>query len=216
MNWDDEAEPPPALPTRDTELTLGATALIILCFILVALCGVSFVVGYIAGSYSSSAPPIQSAKKAVESVAALPGKMRPKTSLSSRSASSQQGTSAAKKTSPSPHPSIANPSASNTPATKPSAPHAPLNANATVARPSAATHAAAPNPPVFMVQIAALPIDRDADKLVGALHQHGYTVSIRREADHLIHIRIGPFTRRSDALAMKTKLLHDGYNTVIQ
>ena len=68
-----------------------------------------------------------------------------------------------------------------------------------------------------MVQIAAVSRLEDADTLVSALRKRGYTVTARREpADNLIHVRIGPFTTREDAVRWHQKLLNDGYNAVIQ
>jgi cell division septation protein DedD len=68
-----------------------------------------------------------------------------------------------------------------------------------------------------MVQIAAVTDVEDADVLVGALRKHGYAVTARREpADNLIHVRIGPFSTREDALRWRQKLLNDGYNAIVQ
>jgi cell division septation protein DedD len=34
--------------------------------------------------------------------------------------------------------------------------------------------------------------------------------------DQLLHIQLGPFASRAEALAMRTKLLGDGYNAVVK
>jgi cell division septation protein DedD len=68
-----------------------------------------------------------------------------------------------------------------------------------------------------MVQIAAVSHQEDANVLVGALRKRGYAVSVSRDAaDNQFHVRIGPFANRNDANAMRRKLLHDGYNAVVQ
>jgi cell division septation protein DedD len=68
-----------------------------------------------------------------------------------------------------------------------------------------------------MVQIAAISNPADADVLVRALQQHGYSASAHRfPPDPLIHVQIGPFSNRADAIAMKQKLLSDGYNAILK
>ncbi|MGC1160310.1 MAG: SPOR domain-containing protein, partial [Acidobacteriaceae bacterium] len=69
----------------------------------------------------------------------------------------------------------------------------------------------------FMVQVAAVRIQTDGDILVDALKKHGYTAVARHEPqDQLLHIQLGPFTSRADAMAMRAKLLADGYNAVVK
>jgi cell division septation protein DedD len=53
--------------------------------------------------------------------------------------------------------------------------------------------------------------------LLGALRKRGYTVNVRHEpADALLHVQIGPFANRVDAIAMRQKLLADGYNAILK
>jgi DedD protein len=53
--------------------------------------------------------------------------------------------------------------------------------------------------------------------LVSALRQRGYGVSVRSEPqDKLLHVQVGPFASHSQAVAMKQKLLSDGYNAIIK
>jgi cell division septation protein DedD len=69
----------------------------------------------------------------------------------------------------------------------------------------------------WMVQIAAVSQIEDAQVLVNALKKRGYAVTARRDtADTLLHVQTGPFTNRSDANAMRQKLLNDGYNAIVQ
>jgi DedD protein len=68
-----------------------------------------------------------------------------------------------------------------------------------------------------MVQIAAVARQEDADVLVSALRQRGYGVVVRNEPqDKLLHVQVGPFADRTQATAMKQKLLSDGYNAIIK
>ena len=69
----------------------------------------------------------------------------------------------------------------------------------------------------FMVQVAAVSHQEDADVLMNALRKRGYAVTARREpSDGLIHVRIGPFATHDEANRMCTKLLDDGYNAIVQ
>ena len=69
----------------------------------------------------------------------------------------------------------------------------------------------------FMVQIAAVSNQEDADVLTNALRKRGYAVSEKREpVDNLIHVRIGPFATPAEANSWKNRLLNDGYNAIVQ
>jgi cell division septation protein DedD len=68
-----------------------------------------------------------------------------------------------------------------------------------------------------MVQIAAVSHSEDAEVLVAALRRRGYAVTMSRDAaDSLLHVRIGPFSSRNEASAMRDKLLGDGYNAIVE
>jgi cell division septation protein DedD len=67
------------------------------------------------------------------------------------------------------------------------------------------------------VQVAAVSNPADADALVGALRRRGYAVVVRNETgDKLIHVQVGPFSTRADAIATRTKLFGDGYNAILK
>jgi cell division septation protein DedD len=69
----------------------------------------------------------------------------------------------------------------------------------------------------FMVQIAAVRLQQDANVLVTALQRRGYSVVVRNEPqDALLHVQIGPFPSRNAAFAMRSRLLADGYNAVVK
>jgi DedD protein len=99
--------------------------------------------------------------------------------------------------------------------TKPSARIVP--APAAVASTPAPVAAPAPGTGHPMVQIAAVARQEDADVLVSALRQRGYGVVVRSEPqDKLLHVQVGPFADRTQATAIKQKLLSDGYNAIIK
>jgi DedD protein len=102
-------------------------------------------------------------------------------------------------------------------------------ARATISKPSAqkatvlvaATGAlnvnAAPSSGQPMVQIAAVARPEDANVLVSALRQRGYGAVVRNDPqDRLLHVQVGPFSDRTQATAVKQKLLSDGYNAIIK
>jgi len=69
----------------------------------------------------------------------------------------------------------------------------------------------------FIVQVAAVSHQEDADLLVNALHRKGYAVAARSESqDKLVHIQVGPFNNRKDADTMRQRLLADGYNAIVK
>jgi DedD protein len=118
---------------------------------------------------------------------------------------------------PAPRPAVA--------AAQPATPPAPVAVRPQVAvtqpAPSTAAQvqpvAATLGPSSFMVQIAAVRLQDDANVLVNALQRRGYHVVVRNEpADALLHVQVGPFTSRIDANNMRAKLLADGYNAVVK
>jgi DedD protein len=72
--------------------------------------------------------------------------------------------------------------------------------------------------PGFMVQVAAVSRQEDADALAGALRKKQYPVFVMpgTGADKLLHVQVGPFAELKDAEAMKAKLAADGYNAIVK
>ncbi len=220
---------------NDTEIALGTRSLLGIFFGLVLICAVFFGLGYSVGRAGGSRAALQPSTDTTAS----PGDSRvPKpspeqtlTPVETSPADTDQGTGAAGSmdntlapqpvSTQTPPPASAPPPAANSPArtpntapsTAPRAPVTPLARQpAPVLQPAAATA-----PTSFMVQVAAVRIQQDGDILVDALKKHGYTAVVRHEPqDQLLHIQLGPFTSRADAMAMRAKLLADGYNAVVK
>jgi cell division septation protein DedD len=213
---------------RDTELTLGPMLLLCLFFGLVLLCGLCFGLGYSMGSHSARNAPASGQQSGAD--ASSPTAGSPLKPPATAQYIAQQ-----------PHPSSVDLSPSDALESSPSAASQPPDSTAAVgansaqptvkpALPATATPAFAQTAPALpapamrvaptsalMVQIALFPRQEDADVLVGALRKRGYAVTVVREiADNLFHVRTGPFNSRGDALAMRQKLLNDGYNAVVQ
>lgn len=69
----------------------------------------------------------------------------------------------------------------------------------------------------IMVQIAAISRQEDAEVLAGALRKRGFNPSVHPgTGDKLYHVQVGPFTDKSQAEAMKQRLLADGYNAIMK
>jgi cell division septation protein DedD len=82
---------------------------------------------------------------------------------------------------------------------------------------AALTQPVAQTPTSWVVQVAAVENTDDANVLVSALRQRGYSVTAHHSAgDNLIHVRVGPFASRSEADSMRQKLLNDGYNANVE
>jgi len=69
----------------------------------------------------------------------------------------------------------------------------------------------------FFVQVAAVSHAEDSDVLLSSLLKRGYTaMSTTSPQDNLIHVQLGPFINRQEAIAMEKKLSTDGFHAVIQ
>jgi DedD protein len=211
----------------DRELTISSTTLLAIFFGLVLVCGLFFGFGYTLGRRSNSEA------GQLPSVAAPLSDSQPAVSTSKPSAASQPASTA---TLPAADPEGADVSASpaadaepqddSSPAKSPETPASPapqivkpalpLVAQSPAPQAAPATAPAGASPGI-MVQIAAISNPADAEVLVGALQKHGYSVTARRApGDALIHVQAGPFSNRADAIAVRQKLLGDGYNAILK
>jgi cell division septation protein DedD len=203
---------------RDTEITLTSTTLLAIFFGMVLLCGLFFGLGFAVGRYGPSDNPVaaQQASAAAQSLAA----------------SSKPKPSATEQIIPQPQPQratvnvpVATPAATSQSSAEqaysrqeirpalPPASYEPAAQAAPAVRVEPATTPAAG----LMVQVAAVMHPEDAEVLVGALRKRGYPVSVRRvPTDTLIHVQVGPFKSRDEAIRWRQRLLDDGYNAIVQ
>jgi DedD protein len=230
------------LPRKERELTLSMSAILGIFFGLVLLCGLFFGLGYnMRGRQISSA----SGSDADADNSANPQFNNFKPAAGSPAGSKPAVVVAPDATAAPASPSnVANGPVANAHAAAPantenadtgsqSAPTAIVRlapapasghpaATGSVATASVGPGAQAPAPaPLatgsFVVQVAAVSHQEDADLLMGALKDRGYAVVERAESqDKLVHIQIGPFAYRKDAEAMRQRLLSDGYNAIIK
>jgi DedD protein len=214
---------------NDTEIALGTRSLLAIFFGLVLVCAIFFGLGYSVGRGSgtrAAAPPID-ASTPPDSHLSKPSPEQTLTPVETPPPATDSGSAAAPASDDTPAPQANTPI--RTPTSAPSASPAPSPAIGSqnparapvappAARPGAALQpAAATLTTAFVVQVAAVRVPQDAEILVDALKKRGYTAAARNEPqDQLLHIQLGPFTSRTDAMAMRAKLLSDGYNAVIK
>jgi DedD protein len=208
----------------DRELTVSATTLLAIFFGLVLVCGLFFGLGYSAGRRGQSdQSPLGTGSTASASEAygtrpkpsAMPaGAVKPVSSGGGQVVEASEPTansSSAAESSASQNADVAQltQAGQTQPAASPAlAPPTPAAAPAMPATAAAGT---------IMVQIAAISDQGDADVLTSALRKRGYQVVIRKEpGDSLMHVQVGPFANRADAMAMRQKLLGDGYNAIVK
>jgi DedD protein len=214
LHPDDDLEP----ETSERELTLSTGAILGLFAGLILLCAVFFAFGYTVRGRQTP-PPVIATTSTPEATPSTTNFNSFKPAAGSPAAGPQ----------PASHTIVAPPSA---PAAEPApapahptAPPVPAEAAPLVhPSPTAATRpiASAPPPPVaiptgsFIVQVAAMSHEEDANLLVGALKARGYPAMSRTDPqDRLFHIQVGPYTNRPAAEAIKARLSADGYNNPI-
>ena len=185
---------------RDTEFTLSTGKLLGIFFGLVILCGVFFTMGYLLGKSTS-------AGGRTEIVATVPS-------------GSAAGKPAAGNKAPAEAPAAPVTDASTT-GKSPDQPAAgqPSSGKGSDQSSAAASGDDAKNGTAgsFMVQVAAVTKQEDAEILVTSLRKKQYPVFIANApGDPLFHVQVGPFNDRKDAEAMRTRLAGDGYNAIVK
>jgi DedD protein len=227
---------------KASEITLSTASLLGIFFGVVLICGVFFGFGYSmgrgTGAQASLAAPPNNASEADETAAAekapapapapaqaeaqndspANGKATPPVATRSKADEAPAEDAKAEVTPAPTTPAPTTPAPTKTSAETP--------AQLVTSKPSAGRQNPAYLPPAdappnaagqAMVQIAAVSRPQDADVLVAALRQRGYGVVVRSEPqDNLLHVQVGPFANRTQATAIKQKLLSDGYNAIIK
>lgn len=195
---------------QDTEITLGAGKLLGLFFALAAVCGLFFGLGFMLGKSSAPVNPNASlVETAAPTATTTPGdKPSPaKAEIKPPSSDCPQGQNCA----PSPELSFYKADEQHTPSS--AAAVTPASEPKQVAE-----MVAKPIPPGsgYLVQIAAVSKQQDAEALVGALRKKSYPVFITNPGDALYHVQIGPFADVKEAESMRTRLQGDGYNPILK
>lgn len=223
MQWNKENEFKVVNQGDDKEVTLGPMVLTAIGIGIFALCCVCFLVGYVVGRHSGAPKPAGPTASATtgHSAAEILAQAQPTrpaadvTAPARRSQSEETPPRLTRAASASDDP----PDSSEVP--EKAAPVSQHSNPQPVATPQSAVHSALPQSTAqvasWLVQVAAVENSTDADVLVSALRRRGYSVSARHApGDNLLHVQVGPFASRSDADAMRQRLLNDGYNAMIE
>jgi cell division septation protein DedD len=204
----------------EREFTLSTGSILGLFFGLVLLCGLFFGFGYSVGSHRS---PQTVATQALENApAANFSAFKPAAGLPVGATGNvpvaPHGTTVTPAAVSSATPRSAGSDAAATPPNRTFAATSPAPAPIVRVAPSAPAPAAAPSPAggYYLVQIAAVSHQQDANLLVNALRARGYAAIAYPQQDNLIHVQVGPLNNRRDAELMRQRLFADGYNPIIK
>ena len=201
------------MASQDTEITLGTGKMLALFFGLVALNGAFFGMGYSLGRAGAhSALTVADQSQTGNGPVLRPSAMKsgssststPSTDTTSPPKSADQKDAAAPTSSPA---TTAIGSSASTTATP--------DAKQADAAPDAATVLSTAN---YVVQVAAVSKQDDAQALVDALKKKQYTAFATNTSptDRLYHVQVGPFGDVKEAEATKAKLVSDGYNPILK
>lgn len=197
---------------RDTEITLSTGKLLGMFFALAIICGVFFTMGYLLGKSTS-------AGGRTEIVATVPSNSagKPYAGNKTPEAVTQTCPPGSPNCEPVSSTMDTNPSAkSPDQQTVSQQPSGSKTADQSAAQ-SASTDGKNGAASSFMVQVAAVSKQEDAEILISALRKKQYPVFIANAAgDPLFHVQVGPFSDKKDAEAMRTRLSGDGYNAIVK
>ncbi len=189
---------------EDVEVTLGTGKLLGLFIGMVAVCAIFFGLGYSMGKSAAPAGSLVSESgPAVGSGTAKPiaGKEAVATEAAPSPAPSQNDLTFYKSV------ETKEANAKLTPAPKPA--ETPAKATA----PAPEMHSGAG----YVVQVAAVAKQEDAEALADALRKKSYPVFVMSTGnDKLVRVQIGPFAELKQAEEMKAKLAGDGYNAIVK
>ena len=194
---------------EDVEVTLGTGKLLGLFFGMVVICAIFFGLGYSMGKNAVPAGSLVSESGGVAS----PGGPKPNPAKPSSTPAPDTVQAAA--------PSPAPPDLTFYKTTEQKDAKPKLTPPAET-KPAPAAEKQAPAPEMhsgagYVVQVAAVAKQEDADVLADALRKKSYPVFVMNTAnDKLVRVQIGPFADLKQAEDMKAKLAGDGYNAIVK
>ncbi len=202
----------------DTEITLGPGKILGLFFGLVILCGIFFGAGYTIGKNAATVQQAGLGQMVTGTAAGGSAKPSP-TAVGQSVAKPQDCASGAGCTQPTSadltfYKAVEqkDPNAQLTTAQGESEEKAAPEVSKD-AQPSLSTPAAGG----YVVQVAAVSKQQDAEALAGALRKKQYPVFIATPgSDRLFHVQAGPFSDVKEAESVRTRLVNDGYNPILK
>jgi DedD protein len=197
------------LNRTNRELTLSTGMILGIFLVLVVLCGAFFGFGYKMGSHKTTLPVAAANAEGPQPTGDTFSGFKP-------AAGSPVGESGGSSAAPAPAVDTAGDSG-EAPGGAAAAESTSMVAPAHAPAPVVTT----PEPAVaagnFIVQVAAVSHEEDAQLLVNALRAKGYPVSAHTEPqDKFFHIQVGPFNNAKDAATAKQRLVADGYQPIVK
>ncbi len=201
--------------SQDTEITLGTGKLLVLFFGLVGICALFFALGYSLGRKSeptmlaaSPTPAPQTSSNTSKSSSGTTQTAQPATQMTFYKSVEQKDA----------NPELTPPPDAKTDTSAQAANAAPANAAPTQ---TPAANTPDPNTTLptsgYVVQVAAVTKQEDADALVDALKKKQYAAFVAPPTpDKLFRVQVGPFTDVKDAEATRTRLISDGYSPILK
>jgi cell division septation protein DedD len=227
------------MEAEELDVTVGPGKLLGLFFMLAAICGVFFAIGYSLGKTSAHEQALNdkaplSASLNAPAVIGDSSAPKPSAVVSSKAEAAPEAAQEQKQESPAaPDLTFFNavkkddhsgkkPEASS--AAKPTetvstTPPATQEPGPTTAKAQPKTEITTTVNGAFVVQIAAVTREEDAAALAGALRKKSYSVFVVNNPathDKFYHVQVGPFATLQDAEAMKAKLTSEGYNPIVK
>ncbi len=201
---------------QNTEITLGTGRLLGLFFGLVALCAVFFLMGYSLGR-SSAVPPGASAGNGAGTATASDAPPKPMAAQGIIPPKPDCATTAEG----CPEAAVADTAAPADTTTAAGSPASAVNANAAPDMKAPLSPPEITGTPLpagyYIVQVAAVSKQQDAEALVAALRKKQYAVFITTPgSDSLFHVQIGPFADPKEAESVRSRLIADGYNPILK
>ncbi|HVP64569.1 MAG TPA: SPOR domain-containing protein [candidate division Zixibacteria bacterium] len=196
---------------QDKEITLGAGKLLGFFFAIVALCAISFGIGYKLGRGSANPTPGSLIPEAGAQPAPTTGAPKPIAGQTATAKGSDcpTGTDCSQQSAATQDLSFYKAVEQKQASTQLTPPPEPVKAAPAELKPITNTG--------YMVQIAAVSKHEDAEVLRDALQRKQYPVVITQApTDKFFHVQVGPFANAKDADAMRTRLVNDGYNPILK
>jgi DedD protein len=213
------------MASQDTELTLSTGKLLGFFFGMVVICGIFFSLGYLVGKGSSQAGAPVMTDSAANSNLVSNGGTKPSAGHVNAEppapGASSTTTDSASASDPSYQKELQQKDSNPQLTPEPVKAEAPVASKGDEKKNAAILKTVAPElagvGTGFMVQVAAVSKQEDADALVKALRKKEYPVFVvSLPNSNLFHVQVGPFAQQKDAEAMRTKLASDGYNAILK
>ena len=214
---------------QEADVTLGTGKLLAIFFGLAVVCAVFFLMGYMLGRGGTS----PAGRTDVVNTGPTSGSPATKPSAGNKNSETAPpvcvagspncpSTSAAPST-PTTNPTTTKPTTQTATATQQTTAPSNTSSPPTTAKPatppvSSPPATKSPAAGTYMVQVAAVTKQEDADILVAALRRKQYPVFIVANVpgDPLFHIQVGPFTDPKEAEAMRNRLVSEGYSAFVK